>query len=112
VAEFETDEKDVTRKDGEIYDTMPNYIWTNYVGGDFDGQDVVGRDLEKKVVKFGDEEGCTYSRRVHVLGGFRLIAYVDVHHPRHLFWPYEVMRAMVKTHPNLMKTTYRETIKQ
>jgi hypothetical protein len=102
VVEYETDDKGTTRKDGKVHDTIPTYVWVKFVGGNFDKQEVVGRDLERQVVRHGEDEGCIYSRRVHVFGPMRVIAYVDVHHPRSHFWPYEVLREMARTHPALM----------
>ena len=108
MSKYETDEKGVTRKDGKIGDTIPTYMWTKFVGGNFDGQEIIGRDLEKREVSFGEEEGCTYARRLRVVSGLRIIAFVDIHHPKSLFWPYEVMREMAKTHHHLMTTDYNK----
>jgi hypothetical protein len=99
---------EVTRKDGKPFDTIPTYVWTRFIGGAFDKQQIVGRDLEKKVVRFGEEAECIYSKRVHVFGGFRLIAHVSVDHPRSQFWPYEAMREMAATHPHLMKAKFED----
>lgn len=107
MSEYATDENGVTRKDGKVFDTIPTYLWVKYVGGSFDKEEIIGRDLEKKVITFGEEEGLTYKRRVWVVGGVRIIAYVDVHHPKAQFWPYEVMEEMAKTHHHLMTTDYK-----
>ena len=109
VAEYTTDQEDVTRKDGKVVDTIPTYIWMQLVGGDLDGQEPVGKDLEKKVIKYSEERGLVYSRRVHTFGAMRVIAYVSVDHPRSHFWPYEVMRAMAKSHHQMMKTDYQNS---
>lgn len=108
VTELHTNAEGVTRRDGKIIDTIPSYVWTRFLGGNFDGQEIVGRDLEKPVVKFGEEPGLVYSRRVQVTGPLRIVAYVAVDHPRDRFWPYEVMREVAKSHPALKLTTFQK----
>lgn len=108
MAELHTNAEGVTRRDGKVIDTIPSYVWTHFLGGSFDGQEIMGRDLEKPVVKFGEDEDCVYSRRVRVIGPLRIVAYVAVDHPRDRFWPYEVMREIAKSHHALKLTTFQK----
>lgn len=102
----------ITRnEDGEITDTIATYILKRYVGGELDGEEVIGRDLKKSKISHGAEEGLTYVRKTHSMGPIRLVAFVDEFYPKVKFWPYEVWRRIAKGHPELMQVTKAEAEK-
>lgn len=99
------DRLEITRREdtGQIRDTIPTYVFTRFIGGEHDDEEIVGRDLKRSRVTFGAEEGQTYVRKYRVITGFRLVAYVAEDLPKARYWPYMAMAAIAKSHHQMMQ---------